>query len=836
MKIRRLDVDGFGSLARLSVDGISPNLTVITGQNEAGKSTLLDFVRFMLFGFPRGRSAARHEPLGGGRHGGSLRLIDAEGLEWILERHTDERSPVVTGPAGQSGGEDELRALLGGADANVFRTVFAFGLSELVSLENLESNEVRDLIFTAGVLGAGRSATKATRSLAERQSELLKPRARSARANDLAHRLEGARQRLRAQRALARTFPASAARLRGFAERTAAVARREDDLGKRRAELDELLAAWPSWHRLREAETRLAELGTPPESDSALMARAVEIRSLVEERSGHLGRLDKAETLARQLEGIENKIGVLTNEREERARRTDALAPHPRSTAEIREDQQRLRSIRSLVQQRDQATAIRIQRDAMLVAAKAAKRPPLSAGLVVSLVLSVVLAAVVAIVGVVRHQALIATLAIIAAVVAGAAILTELRSRSRGPTERVDVEREPPPVMADAARLTEEIARHAAAVGLAATPLLSEIESTSLELDKELERRERLERENDRIAEVDAELDELDGRRSTVIEAIAIEQSRIVEFDRRTREIADTCQIACDAPPATICLRLESALKDAAARGSERHALEERVASSRSSLAETIGSGDKADRVRALLAQGDRATWEAERERTGEAIEEARLTWRAARDEETAAIRELEELERSDEIARLEIEVAALTAELRKTLREWLKFGIARELLRETIESYERERQPAVIAKASELFALVTGGRYERLIAREDERAPGRTVVALSSSGSLVDAASLSRGTAEQLYLCLRLGLASVHAERSTALPFVLDDVLVNFDPQRAGAVAQVIAETAASHQVIFFTCHPHVVETFEKAAPGCRVVELAPPGEVPAA
>lgn len=836
MRIRRLGVDGFGALAALSVTDISPNLTVIAGPNEAGKSTLLDFVRFVLFGFPRGRGAARHEPLRGGRHGGSLRICDDEGSEWTLERHADQRAPVITGPAGEIGGEEELRRLLGGADATVFRTVFAFGLGELVSLENLESDEVRDLIFTAGVLGAGSSATKAMRNLDERQSELLKPRARSARANDIAHRLEEARRQLRAKRELAVAFPASAARVRGLAEKTASAARREEDLAKLRAEFEVLLAAWPAWHRLRDTETRLAELGIPPDSDAALVERSAEIRSLTEERSGYLGRVEKIETLERQTEGIENKLRVMTDERNDRTKRRDELALRTRPAAQIRAEQQHLRTLRSLTQQRDQLSTIRAQRDAMLVAANATRRPPLHEGLLASLGLAVVLAVAVGLVGLFRHQSVIAALAFVASAAVLTAIVAALRARARGSSRRVDVEQGSPTDTLDVERLTKEIARLASAVGLPANPLLSEIETTSVDLDEEWERCDRVEHEDEWIAGVAAQLGDLIERRSTVLAAIAAEQSKIDDFEGWTRAIADACGIACDAPPETICLRLASALEATEARASERHTLEAELATSRLGLAETIGSGERADRVRARLAEGDRAGWEAERDRTVRAIEEARLAWRAARDEETAAARELAALEGSDEIARSEIEIATLTAELHETLSEWMRLGFAHELLRETVERYERERQPAVIAKASELFAVVTGGRYERLIAREDERGPGRTVVALSRNGSLVDAASLSRGTAEQLYLCLRLGLASVHAERSTALPFVLDDVLVNFDPQRAAAVADVIAATAESHQVIVFTCHPHVVEALKKAAPNCRVVELAQPGEAPAA
>ena len=74
-----------------------------------------------------------------------------------------------------------------------------------------------------------------------------------------------------------------------------------------------------------------------------------------------------------------------------------------------------------------------------------------------------------------------------------------------------------------------------------------------------------------------------------------------------------------------------------------------------------------------------------------------------------------------------------------------------------------------------------------------------------------MDASSLSRGTVEQLYLCLRLGLAETFAERAESLPIILDDVLVNFDPGRAASVAEALADTAERHQVLFFTCHPHL-------------------------
>ena len=122
----------------------------------------------------------------------------------------------------------------------------------------------------------------------------------------------------------------------------------------------------------------------------------------------------------------------------------------------------------------------------------------------------------------------------------------------------------------------------------------------------------------------------------------------------------------------------------------------------------------------------------------------------------------------------------------------------------------------------------MTEGRYNCLLPSVGDDSAGREAIrVVSSSGLEMDASSLSRGSIEQLYLCLRLGLAETFAERAEALPLILDDVLVNFDPGRAASIAEALAATADRHQVLFFTCHPHLVQLVRQVAPDARVVEL---------
>src|SRR5439155_18200022 len=101
----------------------------------------------------------------------------------------------------------------------------------------------------------------------------------------------------------------------------------------------------------------------------------------------------------------------------------------------------------------------------------------------------------------------------------------------------------------------------------------------------------------------------------------------------------------------------------------------------------------------------------------------------------------------------------------------------------------------------------------------------GESLIILDRSSQAKRPEELSRGTAEQLYLCLRLALASEFARRAESLPLIMDDVLVNFDPVRARAVARELVRFAERRQILIFTCQPESARLSEGSAPVCAVV-----------
>ncbi len=202
MRIAGFHVEGFGALSDFGIDDLSPGLVIFNGPNEAGKSTMLDFLTTMLFGFPSRRDNPRFRPpVRGGRHGGQLTLsaaADETGPDelWSIGRYaTPRKELVIRRPDGRSASEDELRRALGGADETLFRAVFAIDLSELGSADAMTKDEVRELLFSASIVGQRRSAAHAMANLQRRRSELARLRQGDARANSLMAELDDTRRR-----------------------------------------------------------------------------------------------------------------------------------------------------------------------------------------------------------------------------------------------------------------------------------------------------------------------------------------------------------------------------------------------------------------------------------------------------------------------------------------------------------------------------------------------------------------------------------------------------------------------------------------------------------------
>jgi uncharacterized protein YhaN len=138
-------------------------------------------------------------------------------------------------------------------------------------------------------------------------------------------------------------------------------------------------------------------------------------------------------------------------------------------------------------------------------------------------------------------------------------------------------------------------------------------------------------------------------------------------------------------------------------------------------------------------------------------------------------------------------------------------------MLRWAVERYRERRQNPLLARASELFVTLTLGRYTAL--HIDAEADPPRLVGLSADGaSVVTIDGMSDGTADQLYLALRLAALEQALDAGVALPFLADDLFINFDDRRAYAGFKVLGEIARRTQILFFTHHDHLRAIAERA------------------
>ncbi|MCX8032094.1 MAG: AAA family ATPase [Thermoleophilia bacterium] len=254
-----------------------------------------------------------------------------------------------------------------------------------------------------------------------------------------------------------------------------------------------------------------------------------------------------------------------------------------------------------------------------------------------------------------------------------------------------------------------------------------------------------------------------------------------------------------------------------------RQKLKEQIHELEMQLTKKLGADDRARVLWAELEQGRVETWTHTIQTLEHELEQI------AKRRETLHVRsgELKEqlrgLEVSANIPELENKLCQLEATLGQSIERWYVAGLAVALLRSTLTRYTEDRQPRVLAEAGRLFAQVTEGRYARVMALPDKS----ELVVTDSYGRQKSPGQLSRGTAEQLYLCLRMGLAHEFSRHAEPLPVVMDDVLVNFDPRRRRAMAKLLLDFARSHQVLLFTCHPEITEVFLELEPSLRVERM---------
>ncbi|MBS6355723.1 ATP-binding protein, partial [Oscillibacter sp.] len=152
-----------------------------------------------------------------------------------------------------------------------------------------------------------------------------------------------------------------------------------------------------------------------------------------------------------------------------------------------------------------------------------------------------------------------------------------------------------------------------------------------------------------------------------------------------------------------------------------------------------------------------------------------------------------------------------LTARKERLEAEYSALRLAMEVLEGANTALQNRFSPALGRRAAEIFARLTDGRYAGVVLDRSFR------LSAEPAGDPVfrDAALLSAGALDQLYLAVRLAICELVLPPEKQVPIVLDDALANFDDSRCAAALRFLKEAAGKRQILLFTCHSREGEFF---------------------
>lgn len=189
----------------------------------------------------------------------------------------------------------------------------------------------------------------------------------------------------------------------------------------------------------------------------------------------------------------------------------------------------------------------------------------------------------------------------------------------------------------------------------------------------------------------------------------------------------------------------------------------------------------------------------------------------AARDQHLAACRvQMDKHGGQADAAAAESKRQQALASMSESVERYIRVTIAARLLRWSIDRYREEKQGPLLKRAGQLFQTLTRGSFDRLTVDEGDKQP--VLRGSRADGKGVDVSGMSDGTRDQLFLSLRLAALELQLAQGMALPFVADDLFINFDDARAAAGFKALAELATRTQVIFLTHHDHLQKVAEQA------------------
>ena len=281
------------------------------------------------------------------------------------------------------------------------------------------------------------------------------------------------------------------------------------------------------------------------------------------------------------------------------------------------------------------------------------------------------------------------------------------------------------------------------------------------------------------------------------------------ETARRAQALADDAEESCRARLTALLVQVRRFAPEAAGLSDAQTALAE-MRRRRSALAAAQQQAREAalyrDALRGQLTEAEQSQPAATitpdtAEDVTEALAQAQQALTEARRRYDTLLGRIRALDSSSDLT---AQLSQKQEELARLQEEYDAIALAMSALEQANTTLQNRFSPALGARAAEIFAALTAGKYDKVLLSSD------LSLSAEAAGDPMSRSiqQLSQGAADQLYLAVRLAICDMVLPAEKHVPLILDDALVTFDDDRLRAALDYLLSESKNRQILLFTCH----------------------------
>ena len=281
------------------------------------------------------------------------------------------------------------------------------------------------------------------------------------------------------------------------------------------------------------------------------------------------------------------------------------------------------------------------------------------------------------------------------------------------------------------------------------------------------------------------------------------------ETARRAQALADDAEESCRARLTALLVQVRRFAPEAAGLSDAQTALAE-MRRRRSALAAAQQQAREAalyrDALRGQLTEAELSQPAATitpdtAEDVTEALAQAQQALTEARRRYDTLLGRIRALDSSSDLT---AQLSQKQEELARLQEEYDAIALAMTALEQANTTLQNRFSPALGARAAEIFAALTAGKYDKVLLSND------LSLSAEAAGDPMSRSiqQLSQGAADQLYLAVRLAICDMVLPTEKHVPLILDDALVTFDDDRLRAALDYLLSESKNRQILLFTCH----------------------------